>query len=153
MKGLFPFCAAIVLASAAPCHAAFGCAGLLSLGSPPGAGILSLCGSHRRIPVPIPRRAARLGRTMLSAGPRGAKDESTNPQELRERAFRAAREGDPALAVALFAQYLSLPQAATDAAAMNADGAMKARLGQLEDALATFQRALAVRSGRWQGHL
>ena len=96
-----------------------------------------------RTPLRLPPRAPecpRAGATRALVGRGGASEGG----DVRAQAFEAARAGDPGLAVRLFAEYWDMPEAASDVAAMNADGAMKAQLGRLDDAIATFERALAA---------
>jgi tetratricopeptide (TPR) repeat protein len=104
--------------------------------------------SAARSPLRPPPRAPecpRTGATRALAG-HGQAPEGGGAQrrDVRAQAFEAARAGDPGLAVSLFAEYWDMPEAASDVAAMNADGAMKAQLGRLDDAIATFERALAA---------
>ena len=65
---------------------------------------------------------------------------------LRERAFDAARGGDSEVAARMLSEYLQLPGSGSDFAAMNCMGAMSAQLGMFDQAVASFQKALATSS-------
>jgi len=94
---------------------------------------------HVELP-PAQTRGGGIAMMMVGRGMQG------NAQSLRERAFEAARGGNPSLAADLFNDYLQQESSAAtcDFAALNCMGAMSAQLGRFEEAVSSFQKALAA---------
>jgi len=100
---------------------------------------------HPTFSVELPPAQTRGGEIAMMMVGRGVQGVG-NAQSLRERAFDAARGGNPSLAADLFNEYLRQESSAAtcDFAVLNCMGAMSAQLGRFEEAVSSFQKALAA---------